>query len=95
MDTGKRQHLQDIYATDRSQSDDFTPQVSQEIMEERKREVRRHQFTGFLLGLTVLVIAVGLVFVVVREYMDILNCGRRPMKKTVTVIGISRTRIIK
>lgn len=78
MDTGKRQHLQDIYASDRKSSDDFTPQVSSEIVEERKREIRRHQFTSFILGITVLVLAVSLVFVVVREYMNILKSGSSP-----------------
>ena len=78
MDTGKRQHLQDIYSTDRADSDDFTPQVSSEIMEERKREIRRHQFISFVLGMTVLVLLVALVYVVVREYMDIRNESDRP-----------------
>ncbi len=78
MDTGKRQHLQDIYATDQSTKDDYTPQVANEIVEERKREIRRRQFTGFLLGMTILVLAVSLVFVVVREYMDILKEGSTP-----------------
>ena len=71
MDTGKRQHLQDIYATDRTSRDDFTPQVSSEIIEERKREIRRHQFISFVLGMIVLVLSVSLVYVVVREYIDI------------------------
>lgn len=78
MEPGKRQHLQDIYATDRSQSDDYTPQVSQEIVEERKREIRRHQFIGFLLGMTVLFLGLGLVYVVVREYMDIAKMAEAP-----------------
>ena len=73
METGKRQHLQDIYASDRSAKDDYTPQVSNEIIEERKREIRRHQFLSFVLGMTVLVLAVSLVYVVVREYVDILR----------------------
>jgi tetratricopeptide (TPR) repeat protein len=71
MEPGKRQHLQDIYATDRSARDDYTPQVSNEILEERKREIRRHQFTNFILGMVVLVLSVSLVYVVVREYIDI------------------------
>jgi Tfp pilus assembly protein PilF len=71
MDTGKRKHLQDIYATDQGQRDDFTPQVSSEIIEERKREIRRHQFISFILGVVVLVLSVSLVYVVVREYIDI------------------------
>jgi tetratricopeptide (TPR) repeat protein len=71
MDTGKRQHLQDIYATDQANRDDYTPQVSSEIIDERKREIRRHQFISFVLGMIVLVLSVSLVYVVVREYIDI------------------------
>jgi len=78
MDTDKRQHLQDIYSTDQSAKDDYTPQVSSEIVEERKREIRRHQFIGFLLGSTILILAVALVYVVVREYMTILNESSAP-----------------
>jgi tetratricopeptide (TPR) repeat protein len=71
MDSGKRQHLQDIYSSDRSDRDDFTPQVSKELIEERKREVRRHQFLNFILGATVLLLLVSLVFVIAREYIDV------------------------
>ena len=78
MDSGKRQHLQDIYASDRSDRDDFTPQVSSEIMEERKREIRRHQFMNFILGMTVLVLLVSLVFVIAREYIDIHSMAPSP-----------------
>jgi len=71
MDSGKRQHLQDIYTTDRASKDEYTPQVSAEVLEERKRDIRRHQFINFILGMTVLVLAVSLVVVVVREYVKI------------------------
>ncbi|VGO20724.1 tetratricopeptide repeat protein [Pontiella sulfatireligans] len=78
MDTGKRQHLQDIYSTDQTVRDDFTPQVSSEMMEERKREIRRHQFISFVLGMVVLVLSVSLVWVVVREYMEIHSMAPSP-----------------
>ncbi|MEN8254466.1 MAG: tetratricopeptide repeat protein [Verrucomicrobiota bacterium] len=78
MDSGKRQHLQDIYATDRTSEDEFTPQVSVEVLEERKRQIRRHQFTNFILGLLVLVLSVSLVYVVVREYIEIQSMGSTP-----------------
>ena len=71
MDTERRQHLQDIYATDHTKNDDYTPQVSSEILEERKRDARRQQFTTFMLGITVLGIAVGIIVVVANEYMNI------------------------
>jgi len=78
MDSGKRQHLQDIYASDRTAKDDFTPQVSSEILEERKRDIRRHQFTSFTLGMLVLVLSVSLVYVVVREYVKIQSLAPSP-----------------
>lgn len=70
MDTGRRQHLQDIYTTDQKKSDDYTPQVSAEVLEERKREIRRHRFTSFVLGMTVLIVLVGLAVVVVTKFID-------------------------
>ncbi len=78
MDSGKRQHLQDIYATDRTAKDDYTPQVSAEALEERKRDIRRHQFTSFILGFLVLVLSVSLVYVVVREYVKIQSVAPSP-----------------
>lgn len=78
MDTDKRQHLQDIYSTDQSSKDDYTPQIANEVLEERKRDIRRHQFTGFVLGMTILVLAVTLVYVIVNEYIDILRQSTAP-----------------
>lgn len=78
MEPGKRQHLQDIYATDQTTKDDYTPQVATDIIDERKREVRRHQFSSFAMGMLVLVIAVILVFIIVREYVDILRQSSTP-----------------
>ena len=71
MEPEKRQHLQDIYASDRTTKDDFTPQVSSEVIEERKRDIRRHQLASFIQGGIILTLALGLVFVVVKEYFDI------------------------
>ncbi len=73
MDTGKRQHLQDIYATDTTKSDDYTPQVSSEIIKERKREELRHRYSTFALGVTILTLLVALVFVIVKKYTSILK----------------------
>ncbi|MDZ8117169.1 tetratricopeptide repeat protein [Pontiella agarivorans] len=78
MEPEKRQHLQDIYATDTTQRDDYTPQVSQEMIAERNREIRRHQLVSFALGTAVLLLGVALVFVVVREYMEIISEAEAP-----------------
>jgi tetratricopeptide (TPR) repeat protein len=71
MDTDKRKHLQDIYTTDRATRDDYTPQVSVDVIQDRKRELRRHQFISSMLGLIVLMLGIALVYVVVREYIQI------------------------
>jgi tetratricopeptide (TPR) repeat protein len=78
MESGKRQHLQDIYSTERSVRDDFTPQVSSEAIEEHKRGIRRQQLTSFFLGLLVLVLSVSLVWIVVREYIEITSLPPSP-----------------
>ena len=68
MKTENRQHLQDIYATDHRDKDDYTPQVSSEIRAERQRELRRNQIMTFLLGLVVLGVTVAVTFVIVVKY---------------------------
>ncbi|MCF7849098.1 MAG: tetratricopeptide repeat protein [Kiritimatiellales bacterium] len=78
MDTDKRHHLQDIYQTDQKFSDDFTPQVSKEIFEERQRDIMRHRFTGFLLGSLVLLMSVAVVYVVFREYRNVRRLTPSP-----------------
>lgn len=78
MDTGRRQHLQDIYATDHATRDDYTPQVSTEIMEERRRDAQRQQLTGFLLGSLLLLLCVAIIYVVVQKYADITKQSNAP-----------------
>lgn len=69
MDTGKRQHLQDIYATDSEKNTDFTQQVSTETINTRKRELQRGKTNSFLMGSAILALALGLVWVVFKEYI--------------------------
>ncbi len=78
MESGKRQHLQDIYASDRNVRDDFTPQVSSEAIEEHKRDIRKQQMTSFLLGSMVLVLSLALVWIVIREYIEITSLPPSP-----------------
>lgn len=81
MDQGRRQHLQDIYATDhtaQTSRDDFTPQVSTEFMEQRNRDRRRHELAGFLLGATLIGLTVVIIYVVVKKYIDITKETEAP-----------------
>ena len=86
MDTGKRQHLQDIYSSERIAKDDFTPQVAKEALEERKRDIRRHQFTSFLLGATVLILLLALVYIIANEFVDIHSVAPSPTPVSQTYI---------
>lgn len=78
MDTGKRQHLQDIYSSGQDTKDDYTPQVSKDIIEERQRDIRRQAFTNFLLGATILILLVALVYVIARKYLDVQKIAPSP-----------------
>ncbi len=78
MDTKKRQHLQDIYATDPEESDAFTPQVSPSAIKERKRNVRQQQTTHFILGIVVLAVGLSLVYIISRRYIDSLTSVTSP-----------------
>ena len=82
MDTGKRKHFQDIYASDQTTKDDFTPQVSAEVLDERKRAIRRHQFASFVLGMLVLVLSASLVYVVAHKYIQIQTAEPAPISIT-------------
>jgi tetratricopeptide (TPR) repeat protein len=82
MDTEKRKHFQDIYASDQTTKDDFTPQVSADVLDERKRAVRRHQFASFVLGMLVLILSASLVYVVAREYIQIQTAEPAPISIT-------------
>jgi len=73
MDTGKRQHLQDIYATDLGEKDDYTPQVSSEILEERRRDMQRQRIISVFMGLMILALSMSLIFLIVREYINLQN----------------------
>ena len=68
MKTEKRHHLQDIYATDHRPNDDFTPQVSSRVLEERKRDMRMQQLRTFLLGTTILAVTIALTLFVINYY---------------------------
>ena len=62
MESNKRKKHQDIYSTDYSEKDIYTPQYSNNIAQERKRDRRRQKRINFALGLTALSLSIGLVY---------------------------------
>jgi predicted Zn-dependent protease len=88
MDTGNRQHLQDIYSSEPRTSNEFTPQVSSQVMAERKREMRNQLMGSLFMGLVVLGVIAALVVLVVRQQMQIEE--RAPTATVVTTQYIPR-----
>ena len=73
MDTNKRKQHQDIYSTDRTEKDLYTPQYSNTLAEERKRDYKRQKSISFILGISALTLSIGLVYVIVNTYVKSAN----------------------
>jgi len=66
----RKDEIRDIYqGGTRDVEADFTPQVAQERMEERQRELRRSRIVAFSFGSLVLILSVALVAVVIRDFL--------------------------
>ena len=73
MDTNKRKQHQDIYSTDRTEKDLYTPQYSNTLAQERKRDYKRQKSISFILGISALTLSIGLVYVIVNTYVKSAN----------------------
>ena len=73
MDTNKRKQHQDIYSTDRTEKDLYTPQYSNALADERKRDYKRQKSISFILGISALTLSIGLVYVIVNTYVRSAN----------------------
>jgi len=75
----KKDELRDIYQGDsRDFEKDFTPQVSQEIVEQRQRDLQRTRVASLFFGGLAIVIAIFLIALVIRNFT-----GERPVSKKV------------
>lgn len=67
----KKNELRDIYQTDNPDFEkDFTPQVAQEIIEQRQRDLLRSRMISMFFGALAIVLSVVLVAVAVREFLS-------------------------
>lgn len=77
----RKDEIRDIYqGGDRNLEADFTPQITQERLEERQRDVRRTRLISLFLGSLVIVLSVTLVAVVIRGFLS----ERKPSLKSKT-----------
>ena len=73
MDSNKRKKHQDIYSTDHFEKDIYTPQYSNSIAHERKRDIKRQKIINFVLGFSALIFSIGLVFIILNSYIKSSN----------------------
>ncbi|HKL20318.1 MAG TPA: tetratricopeptide repeat protein [Tichowtungia sp.] len=67
----KKDELRDIYQSENPDFEkDFTPQVAQEIVEQRQRDLRRSRITAIFFGVAAVLLAVIVVAVVIREVLS-------------------------
>ena len=69
MDSNKRKKQQDIYSSDLSEKDLYTPQYSNSVVQERKRELRRQKTINFVLGVSALTLSIALVYIILNTYI--------------------------
>ena len=73
MDSSKRKQHQDIYSTDHSENDIYTPQYSNTIAQERKRDIKRQKTINFFIGISILTFSIILVYVILNSYIKLSN----------------------
>ena len=70
----RKDEIRDIYqGSDKNLEADFTPQIRQERLEERQRDLRRTRIISLSLGSLVVVLSVTLVAVVIRNFLHERN----------------------
>ena len=74
----RKDEIRDIYqGAHQDFEKDFTPQVAQELIEERQRDLRRSRTVSLFFGSVAIVLSVALVAVVIRDFLS----ERKPSKK--------------
>jgi len=74
----KKDEIRDIYqGSSHDFEKDFTPQVAQEMLESRQRDLRRSRIASFFFGSLVIVLSVILIAVVIRDFLS----ARKPSVK--------------
>ncbi len=67
----RKDELRDIYQSEHADFEkDFTPQVAQELIEHRQRDLARSRVASFLFGGLALVLGVAIISLVIRDFLD-------------------------
>ena len=83
----KKDDLRDIYQGDsRDMEEDFTPQVTQELIEQRQRDMRRTRIASIFFGGLALVVAVVLISLVIRDFISEREISKKVVEKEIAFI---------
>ena len=67
----KDDKLRDIYQSDSHDiEEDFTPQVSKEVIEQRQRDLRRNRIASLFFGALALIVSVILIVIILRDFLS-------------------------
>ncbi len=80
----KKDELRDIYQSDSHDFEkDFTPQVTQEIIEQRQRDLKRTRIASLFFGGIALVVSIVLITLVIRDFLSERDITKKvPSKET-------------
>ena len=85
----KKDALRDIYQGDsRDFEKDFTPQATQEILEQRQRDLQRTRIASFFFGGLALVVTIALIALVLRDFISERNLTPKNSEKEITFIPL-------
>jgi len=83
----RKEELRDIYQSDSHDFEkDFTPQVTQEIIEQRQRDLQRTRVTSLFFGGLALVVSVVLIAIVIRDFLTERKVSKKVSSKEVVFI---------
>jgi len=83
----REDELRDIYQSDSHDFEkDFTPQVTQEIIEQRQRDLKQSRVASLFFGGIALVVSVVLIGIVIRDFLSERDITKKVPSKEVTFI---------
>lgn len=83
----KKDELRDIYQSDSHDFEkDFTPQVKQEIIEQRQRDLQRTRIASLFFGALAVVVAIAVITIVVRDFLGERETSKKVRSEEVAFI---------
>jgi len=83
----RKDELRDIYQSDSHDFEkDFTPQVTQEVIEQRQRDLQRTRIASLFFGGLALIVAIVLIAIVIRDVITERDISKKVPEKEIAFI---------